>query len=526
MKKLLFTLLFLVSYITLAGTARFNFLYDGKVPEKGYQLIYELIVQQDQNNNITWNVRNTYSGESYTINKSQLHNILSLAKNEKYVPFEKILENDISNAITNYNENGTYYWTNSIDVILHGLWYTGNFDDSTVFDELFTDEEIGLANVLGYDGKNILYDDSDIDSRWPIGYYNEDTGEFYSTFVQIGYDSQNTHYDNGEIIEYDETENKPKLTNLILSTKAQLNNTINKIVDFNSLIEGMKYKIGLLIGFCIGGYICFLVVKRGLKWCNTYLGITPIQNDKYEIEPNKFVDTLSPKYANVIKNENGDWYDMLHDETYTGHLTNEDYEEIRYANIYFTYQRKFPSKYANTSIKMLDFNQFKRELEQRNVNIATVDDDSITDELIKNLELKQTQTTQSTIKPTSRGRRKYKNRKQYWAIRNYYRKKSLNQTTVTQPIIRPAAVPQQKTINPDESLSDEEYRQKYAVQLDDYIKNKTPENKIYMDTLMERHRKAHNISKTQWDSSPMEFARKADELEKSVPIWNDTDKPL
>ena len=426
MKKLLFTIVSLITTMTYANLSGWRLMSNGYREGTNYQDMIFLKVTTDNDNNVIWQLQdnNIY----HTISKSQLHNILYLSKNHLYVSLDNILNNNFSNPYKN-SELGTAYWTTDIDILLHGLWYMSDFDDSTVFDELFKDKEIDLASVLGFDGKNILYDDSDIDSRWPIGYYNEDTGEFYSTLVQMEYD-QETCYENGEIIEYDITEDKPKLTNLVLSTKGKLNNTINKIVDLNSLIEGMKYKLGLLIGFCVGGSICFLVVKRGLKWCNSYLGINPIKNDKYEIAPNKFVNTLSPRYANVIKNENGDWYDMLHDETYIGHLTNEDYEEIRFANLYFMYQRKFPTKYANTSVKMLEFNQFKKELEQRKVNIGTVDDESITDELIKNIETIQSQPTQSIIKPTSRGKRRYKNRKQYWAIRNYYRKNNQNQTAV------------------------------------------------------------------------------------------------
>ena len=455
------------------------------------------------------------------LTKTQLNKLLEYSHKGLSVSYKDLEKGNFDNPIQKETSN-----IKSLQETIEDFYNNeGNWNDNThsVINKIFLDDEIGLYKILNYDKNYILYDEgSELDyCRFVCGYYNEDTGEYFCAYDLKDKNSYAVFAND----EHCQINNQSKLINIPFSNKKIILNSLPQIIDFTSLIQETTNKISVVVCVCLGGFCCFLVVKKGLKWCRDYLGNSErqekINNGWYEIEQGRFVPPVSDKIPSVV-NDGGVWIDVLHDERYEGNMSIENYLEMRWANLYDKYVNE-SSRLVNTNKRVLDFNQFKALAESRKINASTVDDESFTRQIVDE-QLKGSIDTEQ--KQRRNYKRKYYPRKQYFAIRNYYRRKRTIQTVVTQPVLLPPPVPQQTVVKPDESLTDDEFRQKYKSQLDDYIINKTPENKVYMDALMERHRKAHNISKTQWDNSPNEFSRKADEIERTIPIWEDTDTPF
>ena len=516
MKKTLFIINFLFVLIAFAENRAVMLGHDDKDSR-----VWLYLSQESKNDDLEIQIKNDDDVNCY-ITKSELNKILQACKEDKFISFENIYNGNFE--LENHYK---YHYYVSLDEVLDNLvqdvW--SDTDDYTPYalNTLYKDDEIGLSKFYFENAAGVLYSKDYNNEDVPIGYYTED-GQvkscwqyFYGEDVIETYQDE-VFYENGEKINLENgiLKNIPIKSSLI---------EIPDIINFTSLIDETTNKISVVVCVCLGGFCCFLVVKNGLKWCRNYLGNSErqekINNGWYEIEKGRFVPPVSDKIPSVV-NDGGVWIDVLHDERYEGNNTIENYIEIRWVHLYDKYVNE-SSRLVNTNKRVLDFKQFKALAESRKINVSTVDDESFTRQIVDE-QLKGS--IDSEQKQRRNYKRKYYPRKQYFAIRNYYRRKRTNQTIVTQPVLLPSPVPQQTVVKPDESLTDDEYREKYKSQLDDYIKNKTPENKIYMDALMERHRKAHNISKTQWDNSSSEFARKADEIERTIPIWDDTDTPF
>ncbi len=398
---------------------------------------YQQILSISQNKNEDLNIRVVKfqnfqpTNEFENISKLELKKILDAGRNNKYISFENIKNHSFA-TVDSTNEKSLQGVESMFDMFNMQVNSGENEGKEIIaLNTLYKDEDINLKHYCMNDAIGILYGRIESNGEtflYPVAYYDE-LGNTYD-FAEQRYNSEwlrtsnNIAYENGENAEF----NGENLNLLIIPEKENDSAIlIPEIINFTSLIEETINKISVVVCACIGGFCCFLVIKKGLKWCRNYLGNTErqekINNGWYEIEEGRFVPPVSGKIPSVV-NDGGVWIDVLHDERYEGNNTIENYLEMRWANLYYKYQKE-STRLAGKNIKVLKFQDFKALAERRNINVSTVDDESFTKLVVDN-QLNGTLNLEE--KPNRNYKRKYNPRKQYFAIRSYHKRKKYNQT--------------------------------------------------------------------------------------------------
>ncbi len=510
-------------------TSSFIFSQEIKIGHEGNSVIKLAIISYNQYKYYKYFGYDDDDYVSYKITGVEVRDILRASKEGKFISYENAINRNLSyNEKIEESSESNYYLTTQ-DIVKE--YYNSDMSNSNIF---FMDYNVNLNEFLDINNFEPILDEN----YNVVGYLSLDDNEKYICPENMKLYIFNP--EDGDLMEF----------NIKKSSIA-----IPDIINFNNLVSSILMKLCLIVSVILSGYICFLVVKRGLRWSKNYLGITQIENNsklaeefksKCPIFVNKAQSWRNNKFSEsmpfVKKDEYGGWYDSIHDEHYQETGFSEEYYlnmrrgtlYLKYINMYSqfwddynngldVYSEEKKTLFANEKIRQLSEDEFYQVLKIQNVNLATVMDEDYladiilteTDSLIqpveenKNIPNGSTSINQKKVESGSSRRfvkSKRYSRRQFYAIRNYYKKRR-NSNSITQPVVQPSPVPQQETVKLDDGfVSQEENRR---LQMEWYEKNKAwidarqspvkPENRSVAELIAERQKLKEELSE---DSSP------------------------